>query len=858
MARALPGADLETILRGLEACGVLRGHEHQRDRYFEIGHDWLAKKVFELREERLREEDRRAELARQRAEADERLDRERKRRRRVVWWAVLAAVLALVMGGLGVFAGVEAHRAGVEARRAMQASRVAGASELIARGRGAWAAKVLLELDAPSVPKWSSLALDMLAKGAPRTTLGGHTMSVQSLAWSPDCKQVATASDDGTVRVFFADGRGRPTELHGHEGALHTIAWSSDGRRLVSSSADGTARVWNVAEARVEIVLRHLADVVDARWSPDSRRVVTASRDHSASVWDLDRLEQSFELLGHLRDVTSASWSPDGRWIVTSSNDCSAMVWDADRPGEPLILGTPGIGCGGEHVGHRGPINRARFSADGRRVVTASYDRTAMVWDLDRPYEPVMLKAHRDWVWDARFSPRGDKILTNSRDRTARVWNADGKSEPVVFYGHGDSVNAAAWSPDGLRIVTAATDSTARVWLATGAGQPVMLWGHEARINDVAFCGEEQVATASDDDTVKVWTGRMWNTEATSRYPSFPRANAAALSPDQTLVLTAREEPLVQGGDVWRFDGTGPVITIRHVAPVTTVAWSPNGARIALGAESGPVRTARADGLGEIVDPEPPSTGRGIVQHLAWAPDSRRLTIAGTTGLEIWDIEGPHRIALIPLPTSYASWSPDGRRLVTSSLGGTVRLLAADGSGEPVVVGKHDGPAHGAVWSPDGMRFVTVSADKTARVWQGEGRGEPLLLRHKAIVTLAAWSHDGRRIVTASTDRIVSVWDLDRAASPSYEPSLFPHEDFVSTAAFTRDDTRVLTISQRAVRAWDLSVAGVAAAVRRINNDCLPPLLRAKYLDERPEIARSRYEACERAEGRTSLLPNAP
>jgi energy-coupling factor transporter ATP-binding protein EcfA2 len=118
---------------------------------------------------------------------------------------------------------------------------------------------------------------------------------------------------------------------------------------------------------------------------------------------------------------------------------------------------------------HDDAVNSAQFSADGQRVVTASSDKTARVWDAATGKALSEPMKHDDAVLSAQFSPDGQRVVTASADQTARVWDAaTGKalSEPMK---HDHVVNSAQFSPDGKRVVTASWDKTARVWdAATG------------------------------------------------------------------------------------------------------------------------------------------------------------------------------------------------------------------------------------------------------------------------------------------------------------------------------------------------------------------------------------------------------
>ena len=171
-----------------------------------------------------------------------------------------------------------------------------------------------------------------------------------------------------------------------------------------------------------------------------------------------------FTLVGHTHQVTAASFSPDGSRIVTASQDNTAKVWDANTAAELLTL-----------KGHTNWVYSASFSPDGLRIVTGSDDKTATVWDAKNGVPVLTLKAHTGAVYSASFSPDGLRILTASADKSAKTWDARSGDEIITLKGHADRVWSSSFSPDGSRIATASWDTTAKVWDAQNGSAALTL-----------------------------------------------------------------------------------------------------------------------------------------------------------------------------------------------------------------------------------------------------------------------------------------------------------------------------------------------------------------------------------------------
>jgi dipeptidyl aminopeptidase/acylaminoacyl peptidase len=155
----------------------------------------------------------------------------------------------------------------------------------------------------------------------------------------------------------------------------------------------------------------------------------------------------------HGGGVSFAQFSPDGQRLVSASGDKTARLWDAAN-GKPF----------GESMKHEGSVFSAQFSSDGRRVVTVSADKTARLWDAANGKPLGELMKHEDAVYSAQFSPDGQRVVTASADKTARLWDGmSGKplGEPMM---HEGAVFFVQFSPDGQRVVTASADKTARLW----------------------------------------------------------------------------------------------------------------------------------------------------------------------------------------------------------------------------------------------------------------------------------------------------------------------------------------------------------------------------------------------------------
>ena len=157
-------------------------------------------------------------------------------------------------------------------------------------------------------------------------------------------------------------------------------------------------------------------------------------------------------------------------------------------------------------AGHKGPVRAVAFSPDGRRVLTGSFDSTAILWDAATGAAVAMLAGHKNYVWAVAFSPDGQRVLTGSLDGAAILWDAATGAAVATLAGHNGPVRAVAFSPDGKRVLTGSYDYTAILWDAATGAAVATLEGHKGPVNAVAFSPDgKRVLTGSFDNTAMLW-----------------------------------------------------------------------------------------------------------------------------------------------------------------------------------------------------------------------------------------------------------------------------------------------------------------------------------------------------------------
>jgi WD40 repeat protein len=453
--------------------------------------------------------------------------------------------------------------------------------------------------------------------------------------------------------------------------------------------------------------------------------------------------------------------------------------------------------------GHDGVLWSARLAPDGKRIVTASEDKTARVWNAENGDQPAILRGHTEGVRVASFSPDGRQVITGSTDKTARLWNAETGQQSAVLE-HDGVVRSAAFSSDGRRVVTASDDKTARIWDVQTGKQIAALTGHTARVRDAAFSPNGRyVLTSSDDKTARLWDSKTG--EPVHILEGHTQSvRGVAFSPDGERAVTTS---LDHSARVWSVETGKQSVILGHGDVVTSAAFSPDGQRIVTASDDNTVPIWDAQ-MGERIVT---LSGRTAV----YSPDGRSIVTSDGDTARIWNADNG-KLAMVlrghRSRVTGAVFSPDGRSVLTASDDKTARLWSAgtETNTQMAVLVAHTGSAGRAVFSPDGRRALTASDDNSVRLWDAEA-GRQIATFTRAGSGMAAFSPDGRLVAIPDNNTVV----VRDANTGEREDRIFQgHSAAVQSVAFSADGRRIVTASDdRTARVWDLQTGGQIAAL---------------------------------------------
>ncbi len=291
-----------------------------------------------------------------------------------------------------------------------------------------------------------------------RAILKGHTDAVAAAAFNPDSKTLASASYDGTLKLWdMTTGRQRAS-FGQYKGCLGYVAFAPDGKTLATGAIGspvafpdlGYVKLWDVATGQVRMMLEG-DSFQSVAFSPDGKTLAALNGEGDVQLWDLATNKVRATLQGHTKEdietsgaaagIMSIAFSPDGKTLAVAARDMTIKIWDV------------GTGQRSTFHGHTHAVYCVAFSPDSKILASASGDKTVKLWNLATGEVLATLEGHTELVTSVAFTPDGKLLASASSDKTVKLWDAATARVRATLQGT-EAVRFVATSPDGLLLAT--------------------------------------------------------------------------------------------------------------------------------------------------------------------------------------------------------------------------------------------------------------------------------------------------------------------------------------------------------------------------------------------------------------------
>jgi WD40 repeat protein/tetratricopeptide (TPR) repeat protein/energy-coupling factor transporter ATP-binding protein EcfA2 len=471
----------------------------------------------------------------------------------------------------------------------------------------------------------------------------GDSGTKRTLAISPDGQTVAVSLFfQGAFSLYeVATGKLLHRESAAHSASISSIAFNAEGTELATASLDGTIKVWKdvktlKADEAISL-MGHAGQVAAVTYVPGQRRLLSAGKDKSVRLWDLKQSSSSLHRVIAGSGGVRADYSPDGT-LMAIAGEPRLQLRDGTTGQVLLQLPPRGDGLSSDSVA---------FSPDGRLLAAGFGGKKDVslieLWDIDRRERLAELPGttaipgfatteNTGIVGTVAFSPDGRHLVAGFGSLNLLSWGDRGEF-PLLVYdvaarrvlrtleGHRNTCVSLTFSPDGSRMASASMDGTARTW-------------------DVATWKELQVLQNPDTPT-DLGNGRVYD---------------VAFSPNGKLLAMASAEGHVI---LWDAETGRPLQTLEgHANEVWAVAFSPNGLTLASGSIDNTVRLWNVATWRELVRLDPKELLD--VRSLTFSPDGNRLLSAGLRGSAlVWSVQ-PQGERSGPTTSHLAGWLNSG------------------------------------------------------------------------------------------------------------------------------------------------------------------------------------------------------
>lgn len=618
-----------------------------------------------------------------------------------------------------------------------------------------------------------------------------HTDKVYCVVYSPDGKFMASASKDGSIKIWNASNLevvktlqvvADTSKYHGY-GAF-VAAYSPDGKSLAAVGADGRLTVFDTATWTLKYQVNADKSMILAlAYSNDGKYIATGGEESTGKVWDAATGKLVYELdhtKGSQSGIEVMLFSLDNKTLfVGGDNDRKVYAWDMSN-GEFAYELSPEKSADG----HR--INGLAISPDGKTLASSGSDRVIRQWDLAAKKLHMEIPGHTDWIYAIAFSADGKTLISAGSDRTIRVWDAQYGRIRMVLAGQTDQVYWVSFNPKGRFIASAGADKSVRVWdISVQGSYEIMTIDTGNRIRTVRFSPDgKYITSAGTDSTVKLWDSKTGALVKTLKDKGIS-AEAISWNHDGRYLAVGYNSGETM---IWDMTTDKPVLTIPGTISISSVSFNPDNSRLAI---------SNVVGIAYIYDTK---TGQEVAKI-----DANKQLGWGFASKDLW--------------LGSALFSPDGKYLATGYSNGKIIIWDWE-KGEPYInIQAHNDIIEAIAYNDDGSLLASASDDGLVVLWDMspgvEERKKDTLDGHIATVNDVAFSHDGNFLVSGGADQLVKIWSVHER-NTIVQPDLYGNSNLIRGVDVSPDNTHIVSGSDdNSVRLYTLNLDEVLEQAKK-------------------------------------------